>query len=47
MTTSSTDHRSTVLVLADLAGEPKHGYAIAQDVAETIGMRLSAGPCTR
>ena len=31
------------LVLASLAGEPKHGYAITQDVAETMGVRLSAG----
>ena len=23
--------------------EPKHGYAITQDVAETMGVRLSAG----
>ena len=32
-----------LLVLASLAGEPKHGYAITQDVAETMGVRLSAG----
>jgi DNA-binding PadR family transcriptional regulator len=32
-----------LLVLASLAGEPKHGYAITQDVAQTMGVRLSAG----
>ncbi len=32
-----------LLVLASLAGEPKHGYAITRDVAETMGVRLSAG----
>ncbi|HUC56992.1 MAG TPA: PadR family transcriptional regulator [Streptosporangiaceae bacterium] len=32
-----------LLVLASLAGEPKHGYAIARDVAETMGVKLSAG----
>jgi DNA-binding PadR family transcriptional regulator len=33
----------SLLVLASLAAEPKHGYAIIQDVAETMGVRLSAG----
>ncbi len=32
-----------LLVLASLAEEPKHGYAIARDVAEAMGVRLSAG----
>lgn len=32
-----------LLVLASLADEPKHGYAITQDVAENMGVRLSAG----
>jgi DNA-binding PadR family transcriptional regulator len=32
-----------LLVLASLAEEPKHGYAITRDVAETMGVRLSAG----
>jgi DNA-binding PadR family transcriptional regulator len=32
-----------LLVLASLAAEPKHGYAITQDVAESMGVRLSAG----
>jgi len=32
-----------LLVLASLADEAKHGYAITQDVAETMGVRLSAG----
>jgi len=32
-----------LLVLASLADEPRHGYAITQDVAETMGVRLSAG----
>ena len=36
-----------LLVLASLAGEPKHGYAITRDVAETMGVSLSAGRYTR
>jgi DNA-binding PadR family transcriptional regulator len=32
-----------LLVLASLAEEPKHGYAITQDIAGTMGVRLSAG----
>ena len=32
-----------LLVLASLAEKPKHGYAITQDVAATMGVRLSAG----
>ena len=32
-----------LLVLASLAAEPKHGYAITQDIADTMGVRLSAG----
>jgi DNA-binding PadR family transcriptional regulator len=32
-----------LLVLASLAEEPKHGYAITRDVAQTMGVRLSAG----
>ena len=32
-----------LLVLASLADEPRHGYAITQDVAATMGVRLSAG----
>ena len=32
-----------LLVLASLADEPKHGYAITQDVADTMGVRLSPG----
>jgi DNA-binding PadR family transcriptional regulator len=32
-----------LLVLASLSGGPKHGYAIMQDVAETMGLRLTAG----
>jgi DNA-binding PadR family transcriptional regulator len=32
-----------LLVLASLADEPMHGYAITQDVADTMGVRLSAG----
>ncbi len=32
-----------LLVLASLAGQPRHGYAITQDVADTMGVRLSAG----
>src|SRR5260370_795060 len=31
-----------LLVLASLADEPKHGYAITQDVAEAMGGRLRA-----
>lgn len=33
----------SLLVLASLAGEAKHGYAIMQDVADTMGVRLTAG----
>ena len=36
-----------LLVLASLAAEPKHGYAITQDVADTMGVRLSPGTSTR
>ena len=32
-----------LLVLASLAEEPKHGYAITRDIAQTMGVRLSAG----
>lgn len=32
-----------VLVLASLAGGPKHGYAITQDVAEMSGVRMGPG----
>jgi DNA-binding PadR family transcriptional regulator len=32
-----------LLVMVSLAGEAKHGYAIMQDVAETMGVRLTAG----
>ncbi len=32
-----------LLVLASLADEPRHGYAITQDVAATMGVQLSAG----
>ena len=32
-----------LLVLASLADQPRHGYAITQDVSETMGVRLSAG----
>jgi DNA-binding PadR family transcriptional regulator len=32
-----------LLVLASLAGGPKHGYAIIQDVAEQTGVRLGPG----
>ena len=35
------------LVLASLADQPKHGYAITHDVADTMGLRLSAGTRTR
>src|ERR1700684_4683750 len=31
-----------LLVLASVADEPKHGYAITQDIAGTRGVRLSA-----
>src|SRR3984885_14679184 len=31
------------LVRASLAEEPRHGYAITQDIADTMGVRLSAG----
>ena len=32
-----------LLVLASLAEEPKHGYAITRDIAQTMGVRLSPG----
>jgi DNA-binding PadR family transcriptional regulator len=32
-----------LLVLASLSGGPKHGYAIMRDVADTMGLRLTAG----
>jgi len=32
-----------LLVLASLSGGPRHGYSIMQDVAETMGVRLTAG----
>jgi DNA-binding PadR family transcriptional regulator len=32
-----------LLVLASLAEEPKHGYAIIRDVADTMGVTMSAG----
>lgn len=32
-----------LLVLASLADQPRHGYAITRDVADTMGVRLSAG----
>jgi DNA-binding PadR family transcriptional regulator len=32
-----------LLVLASLAEEPRHGYAITQDIADTMGVRMSAG----
>jgi DNA-binding PadR family transcriptional regulator len=32
-----------LLVLASLAGGPKHGYAITQDVADQTGVRLGPG----
>ncbi|MGB9111297.1 MAG: PadR family transcriptional regulator [Acidimicrobiales bacterium] len=33
----------SVLVLASLAGGPKHGYALIQDVREFAGVRLGPG----
>jgi DNA-binding PadR family transcriptional regulator len=33
----------SMLVLASLADEPKHGYAITQDVAVQVGVRLGPG----
>lgn len=32
-----------LLVLASLSDSPKHGYAIMQDVADSMGVRLTAG----
>jgi DNA-binding PadR family transcriptional regulator len=32
-----------LLVLTSLSGGPRHGYSIMQDVAETMGVRLTAG----
>ena len=36
-----------LLVLASLADKPKHGYAITQDVAETMGSGSAPVPSTR
>src|SRR5437016_4369198 len=33
----------SLLVLASLAGGPKHGYAITQDVADTVGGKMGPG----
>jgi DNA-binding PadR family transcriptional regulator len=33
----------SLLVLASLAGGPKHGYAITQDMAETAGVKMGPG----
>jgi DNA-binding PadR family transcriptional regulator len=33
----------SMLVLASLADKPKHGYAITQDVAVQVGVRLGPG----
>lgn len=32
-----------VLVLASLADEPRHGYAITQDIANSVGVVLGPG----
>lgn len=32
-----------ILVLTSLAGGPKHGYALLEDIAAMIGMRLGPG----
>lgn len=32
-----------LLVMASLAGGPKHGYAITRDVADTMGVTIGAG----
>jgi len=32
-----------LLVLASLADQPKHGYAIIQDLADSMDVRLTAG----
>jgi len=32
-----------LLVLASLAEAPKHGYAITRDIADTMGVTISAG----
>jgi DNA-binding PadR family transcriptional regulator len=37
------DTESAVLVLASLAEGAKHGYAIVQDIAEQVGVRLGPG----
>jgi DNA-binding PadR family transcriptional regulator len=33
----------SVLILTSLAGGPKHGYALIQDIREFAGMELGAG----
>ena len=36
-----------LLVLASLADEPRHGYAITQDVAQTMGSGSARARSTR
>jgi DNA-binding PadR family transcriptional regulator len=36
-----------LLVLASLAEEPKHGYAITQDIADTMGCGCPPARSTR
>lgn len=37
------DRSPTLLILASLAGGPKHGYAMVEDVAAVVGVRLGPG----
>jgi len=34
---------ATLLILTSLAGGPKHGYAMIEDIAEITGVRLGPG----
>lgn len=34
---------AALLILASLAGGPKHGYAMIEDIAEIAGVRLGPG----
>jgi DNA-binding PadR family transcriptional regulator len=43
MTASPRVAEKSVLILASLAGGPKHGYALIQDVKEFAGVKLGPG----
>jgi DNA-binding PadR family transcriptional regulator len=43
MTTNSRLAEKSVLILASLAGGPKHGYVVIQDVRNFAGIKLGPG----